>query len=162
MYPKVTFALPFPNIAKLSSVYKLNQSHHLDCEQALWSHLAVGQEKEGRLATMSLEFEYLHWKSRCECWLDDISNYIIILGMCFSMFAYISTDFCFTLIGGNLTAQSTGNHRWTGGGMNSNSRGLRSWLWLVASSSSFSHPAARAPWRACSQACHHMVGCESG
>ena len=73
MYPKVTFALPFPNVAKLSSLYKLNQSHHLDCEQALWGPLAVGQEKEGRLATMSLEFEYLHWKSQCECWLAEMT-----------------------------------------------------------------------------------------
>ena len=27
------------------------------CEQALWGSLAVGQEKEGGLATTSLEFE---------------------------------------------------------------------------------------------------------
>ena len=27
---------------------------------------------------------------------------------CFSMFVYIGTCFCFVLIGGNLTAQSTG------------------------------------------------------
>ena len=47
MYPKVTFALLFPNVAKLSSLYKLNQSHHLDCEQALWGPQAAGQEKEG-------------------------------------------------------------------------------------------------------------------
>ena len=30
------------------------------CEQALRGDLAVGQEKEGELATTSLEFEYLH------------------------------------------------------------------------------------------------------
>ena len=63
MYPKVTFALLFPNVAKLSSLYKLNQSHHLEvCEQALWGPQAAGQEKEGRLARMSLEFEYPHSK----------------------------------------------------------------------------------------------------
>ena len=64
MYPKVTFALLFPNVAKLSSLYKLimNQSHHLDCEQALWGPQAAGQEKEGRLARMSLEYEYPHLK----------------------------------------------------------------------------------------------------
>jgi len=38
---------------------------------------------------------------------DDISNYVNTLGTCFSMFVYIR----FTLIGGNLTAQSTGSHR---------------------------------------------------
>ena len=35
---------------------------HLACEQPLWSTLAVGREKEGELATTSLEFEYLHLK----------------------------------------------------------------------------------------------------
>ena len=60
---KVTFALLFPNyVAKLSSLYKLNQSHHLDCEQAIWGPQAAGQEKEGRLARMSLEFKYPHLK----------------------------------------------------------------------------------------------------
>ena len=33
------------------------------CEQALWGTLEAGLEKEGQLATMSLEFEYLHQKS---------------------------------------------------------------------------------------------------
>jgi len=36
------------------------------CEQALWGALVAGQEKEVELATMSLEFEYLHGKSQCE------------------------------------------------------------------------------------------------
>ena len=103
MYPKVTFALLFPNVAKLSSLYKLNQSHHLDCEQALWRPMAAGQEKEGRLARMSLEFEYPHLKVI-------VNADHIILGMCFSMFAYIHAHFCFALIGGNLIAQLTGNH----------------------------------------------------
>ena len=60
---------------------------------------------------------------------DGISN-VITLGTCFSMFVYIRTRFRITLIGGNVTAQSTesqGNWRWT-----SNSRGV------VASSPSFS------------------------
>ena len=37
---------------------------------------------------MSLEFEYLHRKSLCEMLIggDDISNDVITLGMCFSMF----------------------------------------------------------------------------
>ena len=85
------------SLAKLSSLYKLNQSHHLDCEQALWGPLAAGQEKEGRLARMSLEFEYPHLKVV-------VNADHIILGMCFSMFAYIHAHFCFALIGGNLIA----------------------------------------------------------
>ena len=48
---------------------------------------------------------------------DDISNDVITLGTCFSMFVYICVRFPFALIGGNLTAQSTGNHRGIGGGL---------------------------------------------
>ena len=46
---------------------------------------------------------------------DDISNDVITLGTCFSMFVYIRARIRFALIGGNLTAQSTGNHRGIGG-----------------------------------------------
>ena len=66
---------------------------------------------------------------------DDVSNDIITLGMCFSLFVYICARFCFVLIGGNLTTQLMGRHgnwRW-----NSNSRDV------VASSPSFSRPTAR-------------------
>ena len=91
----------------------------LACEQALGAFRAAGREKEGQLATTynSLEFEYLHRKSRCEMLIgrDDISNDVITLGTCFSIFVYISVRFRFALIGGNLTAQSTGatgNWRW--------------------------------------------------
>ena len=48
---------------------------------------------------------------------DDISNDVITLGSCFSMFAYICARFCLALIGGNLTAQSTGDHRGIKGGI---------------------------------------------
>ena len=40
---------------------------------------------------------------------DDISNDSITLGTCFSMFVYNRARFRFTLIGENLTAQSTGS-----------------------------------------------------
>ena len=40
---------------------------------------------------------------------DDISNDVHTLSMCFSMFVYIRTCFCFALIGGKLTAQSIGS-----------------------------------------------------
>ena len=48
---------------------------------------------------------------------DDISNDVITLGTCFSMFVYIRTHFRITLIGGNLTAQSMGSHRGIEGGI---------------------------------------------
>ena len=47
---------------------------------------------------------------------DDISNDVITHGTCFSMVVYICTRFHFTLIGRNLTAQSTGSHREIRGG----------------------------------------------
>ena len=53
------------------------------CEQALCGTLAGGWEKEGDLATTTLELKYLHRKSRCEMLIgrDDISNDVITLGM---------------------------------------------------------------------------------
>ena len=49
--------------------------------------LAAGREREGELATTSLEFEYLHRKSRCKMLIDgdDISNDVITLCTCFSV-----------------------------------------------------------------------------
>ena len=81
--------------------------------------VVAGREKEGKLATTALEFEYLHQKSQCEILIgrDDISNDVITLGTCFSMFFYIHARFHFMLIGRNLTAQSRGSHRGIGGGM---------------------------------------------
>ena len=66
---------------------------------------------------------------------DDISNDVSTLGTCFLMFIHILASFRFALIGGSLTAESTGSHRGIGrigGGSNSNSRDV------VASSPSFS------------------------
>ena len=62
------------------------------------------------------------------------------------MFVYIRTCFRFALIGGNLTAQSTGSHRGIGGGIQIPERDV------VASSPFLSRPAVRAPQRTCSQA----------
>ena len=75
---------------------------HLANEQAFQG--AAGREKEGELVTTSLEFEYRHRKSRCEMLIggNDISNDVMTLGTCFSMFVYIRTRFNFALIGGNL------------------------------------------------------------
>ena len=98
-------------------VFHLNKK--VACERALRGTLAAARGKEGELATASLKFEYLHRKSRCEMLIggDDISNDVITLGTCFSMFVYIRARFRFALIGGNLTAQSTGSHRGIGGGI---------------------------------------------
>ena len=100
---------PFAHFSKLLVASK----------QALRGALAAGREQEQELATTSLEIEYLHRKSLCEMLIggDDISNDIITLGSCFSMFVYIHAIFHFTLIGGNLTAQSTVGHRGIGGGI---------------------------------------------
>ena len=114
-------------------------------EQVLRGALAARREKEAKITTTSLEFEYLHRKSLCDMiGGDDISKDVITLATCFSMFVHIRAGFRLALIGGNLKAQSTGSHR--GWRWNSNSRNV------VASSPSFSPPAARAPRRACSQA----------
>ena len=100
----------------------------------------AGRKKKGELATMSLEFEYLHRKSRCELLIgggDNISNDGITLGTCFSMFVYIRARFRLALSGRNLTAQSTGSRRrWR---WNSNSRDV------VASSPTFSSPLPERP-----------------
>ena len=48
---------------------------------------------------------------------DDIGNDVITLCTCFSMFVYICARFIFALIGGNLTAQTTGSPRGIGIGI---------------------------------------------
>ena len=116
------------------------------CEQALRGALAARREKEGELATTSLEFEYLHQKSRCEILIggDDISNDVITPGTCFSMFLHSRS---FLLLGdwrksdSSVDGEPQGNRRW-----NSNTRDV------VASSPTFSRPTASTPRRACSQA----------
>ena len=59
--------------------------YQLVSKRTLQSALAAGWEREGELATTSLEFEYLHRKSRCKMLIggDDISNDVITLGTCF-------------------------------------------------------------------------------
>ena len=72
------------------------------------------REKEGELATTSLEFDYLHRKKRCEMLFsgDDTSNGVISLGTYFSMFVYIRARFLFALIGGNLTVDGEPQGNW--------------------------------------------------
>ena len=89
------------------------------CEQALWGALVVGWERRESLQLCtSLEFEYLHRKSRCEMLIgrDVISNGVITLGTCFSMFGHIHARVRFTVISRNLRAQLTGSHRRIGHG----------------------------------------------
>ena len=76
----------------------------------------------------------------------DWRKWVITLGTCFSTFVYIRACFRFTLIDENLTAQSTVSHRAIGG----ETQILVTLLQALAPS--FSHPATRAPRRACSQA----------
>ena len=63
---------------------------------------------------------------------DDISNDVITLGTCFSMFVYIRARIRFALIGGNLTAQSTGNQRGIGGRIQISERQLQALLLFPA------------------------------
>ena len=112
--------------------------------------LASGQEEGGELATMSLEFENLHQKSQCEMLIggDDISNDVITLGACLHVFfnvCFHSPSFllCADCQKSNSLVDREPQGNWR---QNSNSRDI------VASSPSFSHPATRVPWRACSQA----------
>ena len=107
---------PFDIIYALCCIKTLQ----IACKQAPWGALVVGREKEEELATIyvDLEFEYLHRKSQCEMLIgrDVISNGIITLGTCFSMFVHVHARFRFTLISRNLRAQSTGSHRRIGRG----------------------------------------------
>ena len=74
-------------VSKKLNVQKWNRNK-LISEQTLRGALAAGRKKEGELAATSLEFEYLHWKSRCEMLIDgdDISNDVITRGACFQVF----------------------------------------------------------------------------
>ena len=72
----------------------------------------------GREKATSLQFEYLH-RNRCEMLIggDDIGNDVVTLYTSFSVFVYIRARFNFELIGGNLTAQTTGSPRGIGVGI---------------------------------------------
>ena len=92
-------------------------------------------EAEGALAITSLEFEYLHRKSRCKMLIggDDISN-VITLGTCLHVFFNVCLHLrSFLLLAdwrksdNSVDGESQGNWR-----RNSNSRDV------VANSSSFS------------------------
>ena len=118
----------------------------LACEQALRDALAAGREKERELATTSLKFENLHRKIRGEMLIggDDVSYDVITPWHVFFNVCLHSRSFPLLAdwrkSDSSVDREQQGNWRW-----NSNSRDI------VASSPSFSHHAARAPRRACSQ-----------
>ena len=99
------FCIADPDLQKYPAFPRchLNVGLKIACKQALRGALVAGREKEGELAITSLKFEYLHQKSRCKMLIgeDDISNDVITLGTCFSMFLYIRARFLFALIGRN-------------------------------------------------------------
>ena len=109
-----------------------------------------GWEEKGKIATMSLEFEYLHRKSRCEVLIggDDISNDLITLGTCLHVLFNVCLQSHLFLLRADWRKSDSSVDREPQGNWrrNSNSRDV------VAISPSFSHPAARVPRRACSQA----------
>ena len=120
----------------------------LACEQALrWGALAVGQEKEGEPATTSLEFEYLHGKSRCEMLIrgDDISKDVSSIFHMFFNVCLHSRSFPlhsdWRKSDSSVDGVPQGNWR-----RNSSSRDM------VASAPSFSCPTPRVPQRPSSQA----------
>ena len=85
----------FLSIQKTRPLSKLNAG--VAWEQALRGALAAGREKEEELATTSLEFQYLHQKSRSEMLIGvgDISNDLITPRHVFSMFVYNRAPFRF-------------------------------------------------------------------
>ena len=114
---------------------------NLACEQALRGALLVGQEKEGELTATSLEFEHLLRKSWCEMLIggDDTSNDVITLALvylCLCTFALVSVH-C-RKSDSSVNRKPQGSWRWK----YSNSRDI-----VASSRTSFSRPAARAPWK---------------
>ena len=116
------------------------------CEQALLGALAAGREKEWELATISLEFEFLHWKGQCEMLIgrDNFSkdNYHYPWQVFFNVFSH---SFPLHTEGWKSDNSVNGSHRGRD---------------VVACSPSFSCPAARTPRRACSQATNVMTKME--
>ena len=78
------------NVLLLLSTWEAgSDSGTLACEQALQSTLAAGWEKEGELATTSLEFEYLHQKVEEKCWFAKMTLVTSLSLVC--VFQYLFT-----------------------------------------------------------------------
>ena len=139
-------------LLKLVSNAALSYLIIIASDPALRSALAGGGGgEEGEVGTTSLEFEYLHGKSRWEMLIGgyDINNDVITLGPLL-MFVYIFLLFLLFADWGksdsSVDGEPQGSWRW-----NSNSRDV------IASSPWFSRPAARAPRRACSRAMPNSI-----
>ena len=86
--------------------------------------------------------EYLHRKSPCEMLIggDGISNDVIALSTCLLMFVYLRARWHFVLIGGNVTAQSTGSRWGIGGGIQISENQLQALLPFAAPPPRPGHP----------------------
>ena len=137
-----------PSIKRFPTWKAAPSSYALACEQALRGALAAEREKERELSTASSKIEYLKVDSKS--WLAEMTlvHDVITLGACFHVFSNVCLSSRSSPLradwwkfGSPVDGEPPGNWR-----RNSYSRDV------VASSSSFSRPAASAPWRACSQA----------
>ena len=114
--------------------------------QALRGALAARREKEGGLATTSLEFEYMHRKSQCEMLIggDDISNDDHYPWCVLSRAFQCLFDSCSFPLRADWRKSDSSVDGEPQGNWRRNSNSLR-----------FPpRPATRAPRRACSQASH--------
>ena len=137
-----------PSIKRFPTWKAAPSSYALACEQALRGALAAERERERELSTASSKIEYLKVDSKS--WLAEMTlvHDVITLGACFHVFSNVCLSSRSSPLradwwkfGSPVDGEPPGNWR-----RNSYSRDV------VASSSSFSRPAASAPWRVCSQA----------
>ena len=115
------------------------------CEHALRGALEAGREKEGELATTSLDLNVCIEKVDAKCWLAEMTLEMMSLLLacvfqCLFTFVLISTPRWLAEIWQFSRWEPQGNWMW-----NSNSRDV------VASSPSFCRPATWTPRRACPQ-----------
>ena len=137
LFQTIIILLPYPKTKENKIKPKLNHNismADMACEQALRGALAVGREKEGELATLSLEFEF-HLQFPCGSPSTELSDF-------------------------RQSARS-GNERECKQTSKNTCQGW--WLHYYLRQSAFRiviasfRPAARAPQRACSQATADMV-----
>ena len=75
-------------LLKLSAWY-VSKRFQMFLWRQFWNRraLAARREKEGELANTSLEFEFLHWKSRVKWWLAEMTlKMSLAIGACFHVF----------------------------------------------------------------------------
>ena len=91
----------------------------LACEQAFWALWRRGGKRKESLQLRLWNLKICIEKFEAKCWLAEMTLVMtsLPLGTCFSMFVYIRARFRFSLIGENLTTQSTWSNRGIGGGI---------------------------------------------